>query len=49
MKLTKLLTIALVLVMLVSAFAACGGDPVDTTPPDTTDPVTRASCGNRSS
>lgn len=40
MKLTKLLTIALVLVMLVSAFAACGGDPVDTTPPDTTDPVT---------
>lgn len=40
MKFTKLMTLALVLVMIVSVFAACGKDPVDTTPPDTTDPVT---------
>lgn len=40
MKLTKIMALAVVLVMLVAAFAACGGDPVDTTPDTTPEPET---------
>lgn len=40
MKLTKIMALALVLVMLVAAFAACDGDPVDTTPDTTPEPET---------
>ena len=39
MKFTKILALTLALMMLVCAFAACGGDPADTTEPVVTDPV----------
>ena len=39
MKFTKLMALALVLVMLVSAFVACGGGNTETTPDTTTKPV----------
>ena len=39
MKFTKIFALALALMMLACAFAACGGDTVDTTEPVVTDPV----------
>ena len=39
MKFTKIMALVLALMMLVCAFAACGGDTVDTTEPAVTDPV----------